>query len=152
MQRLVKHFEKVITADPEWEAITKAGTCSIPIFDPKKPRDYITQFIPVWTREKYNYFLAVHLLDHNFSAVPINPPVVPRGTGRVRLIIHAGNTEAEVESLAANILAWAKEMRAIETRKSKEILPSSMRRMHLLMSTIGEDAVVIPTVGKPSFK
>lgn len=133
MKHLVKHFERSITADAEWESITKAGTCSIPLFDPTSSRDYITQFIPVWTREKYNYFLAVHLLGNNFSAVPINPPVVPRGTGRVRLIIHAANTEQEVTALANSVLDWAKEMRAIETGRSSEMLPTAMRQMRFLL-------------------
>ncbi|KAK4498683.1 hypothetical protein PRZ48_009193 [Zasmidium cellare] len=150
MQNLVTHFHNKILEDPEWKAITKAGTCSIPLFDNWEKRDYITQFVPVWTREKYNYFLSIHLLNDNFSAIPINPPVVPRGTGRVRLIIHAGNTIEQVEELAASILTWAKEMHAIETGKTKERLPAVAKKLQLLMAASGHDMSDIPaTAGNP---
>ncbi|CAK3992580.1 Pyridoxal phosphate-dependent transferase, major domain [Lecanosticta acicola] len=147
MQRLVKHFYDKMTADPEWAAITKAGTCSIPLLNNWEGRDYITQFVPVWTREKYNYFLSIHLLNDNFSAIPINPPVVPRGTGRVRLIIHAGNTDEQVEELANSILTWAKEMYAIETGKTKGRLPAVAQKLQLLMSASGHD--ISPRAGNP---
>lgn len=99
---------------------------------------------------RYNYFLSIHLLNDNFSAIPINPPVVPRGTGRVRLIVHAGNTIEQVEELAVSILTWAKEMYAIETGKTKERLPTVAKKLQLLMAASGHDMSDIPaTAGNP---
>lgn len=38
---------------------------------------------------------------------PIVAPTVPKGTDRVRLCIHAGNTSTEVASLCKAIEQWA---------------------------------------------
>jgi 8-amino-7-oxononanoate synthase len=52
----------------------------------------------------------------------------------VRIVIHAGNTEVEVEALAASICRWAKEMYDIEKGTSGLKLPSGMRQMYEVMS------------------
>ncbi|PMD13334.1 PLP-dependent transferase [Hyaloscypha hepaticicola] len=134
VQHLVKHFYKAINSNPHWNDITKAGVCTIPLSEDWETRDFITQFVPVWTREKYNYYLTIHLQGDRFRAIPISPPVVPRGTGRVRIVMHAGNTEVEVEALAASICRWAKEMYDIEKDTSGIKLPSAMHQMYELMS------------------
>lgn len=48
--------------------------------------------------------------------------------------MHAGNTEVEVEALAASICRWAKEMYDIEKDTSGIKLPSAMHQMYELMS------------------
>lgn len=71
--------------------------------------------MPLWTRQRYNWWLVFHLQLNGISAFPIDFPTVPKGQSRIRLMFHGGNTEAEVDSLVATICNWAKEMVEIET-------------------------------------
>ncbi|POR37430.1 Putative 8-amino-7-oxononanoate synthase [Tolypocladium paradoxum] len=131
VQYLVRHFCESIEADPAWDEAVNAGICSIPVSQDLESRSFVTQFLPVWTRQGQNYFLTMHLHGDGYTAIPIDPPVVPRGTGRVRLIIHAGNTEDEVEGLAASICRWAQEMLDIQESKTPgNEIPSAMRKVY----------------------
>jgi len=134
LQHLVKLFYSLMNSNIVWDKVVEAGICSIPLLEDWESRPFITQFVPLWTREHYNLFLAMHLQRNGIRAIPINPPVVPRGTGRVRIIIHAGNTEAQVEKLAATICEWAQEMLEIETGRADGVqIPTTVRLMYSLM-------------------
>ncbi|KAH8889180.1 PLP-dependent transferase [Thozetella sp. PMI_491] len=117
VQHLTKLFFRLISYDPIWKEAVNAQICSIPLSEDWESRPFVTQFIPIWTRQGYNFFLAMHLMRDRYSANPIDPPIVPRGTGRVRLVIHASNTEAEIEGLVASICRWAQEMLDIHEGK-----------------------------------
>lgn len=41
------------------------------------------------------------------NARPITWPTVPKGKDRVRVCLHAGNTEEEVTKLAKEMVVWA---------------------------------------------
>lgn len=47
--------------------------------------------------------LAEGLAERGWDARPIRPPTVPEGTCRVRLVMHAGLTEAQVDQLASDV-------------------------------------------------
>jgi len=51
--------------------------------------------------------LSAHLLAHGINARPISWPTVPKGTDRVRVCLHAGNTRAELDMLINTAIAWA---------------------------------------------
>ncbi|KAI9454779.1 pyridoxal phosphate-dependent transferase [Lactarius psammicola] len=51
--------------------------------------------------------LSAHLLEHGINARPISWPTVPKGTDRVRVCLHAGNTRAELDALIDTAIAWA---------------------------------------------
>ena len=50
---------------------------------------------------------SAHLLARGLNAHPISWPTVPKGMGRVRVCLHAGNTRAEIDSLVSASVAWA---------------------------------------------
>lgn len=50
--------------------------------------------------------LATHLQQHGFDVRPILYPTVPAGTERLRIVLHAFNTTAEVQALCQSINAW----------------------------------------------
>jgi 8-amino-7-oxononanoate synthase len=58
--------------------------------------------------------LAQHCQRRGFMVRPIVAPTVPRGSERVRVCFHAGNTIGEVEGLAAALEAWVVEWKAKE--------------------------------------
>lgn len=71
--------------------------------------------MPLWTRERYGHWLTFLLDARKYSAFPVTFPVVPKGSARLRVVIHADRTEEQVDGLAAAICEWAEEMVQIET-------------------------------------
>ncbi|KAF4447674.1 class II aminotransferase/8-amino-7-oxononanoate synthase [Fusarium austroafricanum] len=133
VQKLVRMFCDIIKESDIWQDAVDSGICSIPVSEDVESRSFVTQFLPVWTRQGQNYFLTMHLHRDGFNATPIDPPVVPRGTGRVRLIIHAGNTDEEVQGLASSLIDWAQEMLDIQDGQTGGTeVPSAMREVYKL--------------------
>ncbi|KAH8984364.1 pyridoxal phosphate-dependent transferase [Lactarius hatsudake] len=64
-----------------------------------------TPIIPILTPRARA--LSAHLLTHGVNARPITWPTVPKGTDRVRVCLHAGNTRAELDTLVDSAIAWA---------------------------------------------
>jgi len=66
------------------------------------------------------------------NARPITWPTVPKGKDRVRVCLHAGNTEEELDKLIQGIISWARET-IVEKEKEKEgeslLLSMSSSRM-----------------------
>jgi 8-amino-7-oxononanoate synthase len=60
--------------------------------------------------------LARHCQDSGFIVRPIVAPTVPLGKERVRVCLHAGNTEGEIEGLVAKIGEWLDQVRAGKLR------------------------------------
>ncbi|KAG5764039.1 hypothetical protein H9Q72_007886 [Fusarium xylarioides] len=65
---------------------------------PKSP------IIPVFTSQPRS--LAQFCQERGFTVRPIVAPTVPKGSERVRICVHAGNTVAEVEGLVETIKLW----------------------------------------------
>jgi 8-amino-7-oxononanoate synthase len=60
--------------------------------------------IPVITSRPRS--LAAHCQQRGFVVRPIVAPTVPRGSERIRICLHAGNTVAQVQGLVAAVEAW----------------------------------------------
>lgn len=69
--------------------------------DPAVPASPI---LPLFTTKARD--LAAHCQRHGFMLRPIVFPTVPKGTDRVRLCLHAGNTMEEVTGLVRVISEW----------------------------------------------
>jgi 8-amino-7-oxononanoate synthase len=63
--------------------------------------------IPVFTSQPRS--LAAHCQARGFMVRPIVAPTVPLGSERVRICLHAGNSEAEVEGLCRAVEMWVME-------------------------------------------
>jgi 8-amino-7-oxononanoate synthase len=66
-----------------------------------KPKSAI---IPVFTSHPRS--LAQYCQENGYMIRPIVAPTVPRGSERVRLCLHSGNTVDQVEGLGRVIEAW----------------------------------------------
>lgn len=60
--------------------------------------------------------LAAFLREKGFLTRPITYPTVPYGEERVRLCLHAENTEEEVRGLAEAVVQWAKKASEIKAK------------------------------------
>ncbi|CAE6406632.1 unnamed protein product [Rhizoctonia solani] len=69
-----------------------------------------TPIVPILTPRPR--LLAQHLRERGFLARPITHPTVPKGEERVRICLHAANTEEEVDGLVDALLEWAEEQRS----------------------------------------
>ncbi|KAF9536168.1 hypothetical protein CPC08DRAFT_771697, partial [Agrocybe pediades] len=53
--------------------------------------------------------LSAYLLALGMNARPITWPTVPKGKDRVRVCLHAGNTQEDLDKLIQGIISWAEE-------------------------------------------
>ncbi|RXW13955.1 hypothetical protein EST38_g11901 [Candolleomyces aberdarensis] len=51
--------------------------------------------------------LQNHLNEKGYAARALAPPAVPRGKERLRVVIHAGNSEEQIKSLVEALREWA---------------------------------------------
>lgn len=124
-----------MTAHPIWEEANERGIISIPVSENYESRDLQTQLVPLWTRERYGQWLAFHLDARKYSAFPVAFPVVPKGSARLRIVIHAGHTESQIDGLVAAICEWAEEMVQIEKGVGgRGKVPFAARQVYALTS------------------
>ena len=86
---------------------------------------YITQIVPLWCKSKHAHYLSFHLTRDGINGTPIVFPIVAKGEDRVRLLMHAHNTEDDARRLVKSITSWAQEMMEIEASGDKNKLPSA---------------------------
>ncbi|KAF5239313.1 hypothetical protein FANTH_10016 [Fusarium anthophilum] len=133
---LVKQFFRNISSHPVWDKASEKGILSIPLVDDWEDREHHTHIVPVWTRQRYNWWLVFHLQLAGIAAVPIDYPTVPKGQGRIRIMIHGANTPDEVDYLAETICKWAEEMVLIEeSPDAKTKVPKAAQQVYALMAS-----------------
>lgn len=107
MHRLVRYArEKLFLAlknVPESILALDKSDATVAVFDHGLCSPIIPVFSPCATR------LADYLLERGYAVVPMTYPVVEKDRPRIRVIIHAGNTEEEIDSFVNQLLAWAKQ-------------------------------------------
>lgn len=96
-------------------------------------REFDTQLVPLWTRERYDLWLTFHLDARKYSAFPVTFPVVPKGNARLRIVIHVDHTEEQIDELVAAICEWAEEMIEIEMgTKGRGKVPWAAQQVYAL--------------------
>ncbi|KAM0263420.1 hypothetical protein ACHAQJ_001276 [Trichoderma viride] len=86
----------------------------MPMTDDFESESFLGPIIPLATRHRYTHFLCYHVQLKGVNVFPIDCPVVPRGRSRLRVTIHAGNTEEEVDAFVEAICGFAQEMLDME--------------------------------------
>ena len=81
--------------------LTSLSSTTVKLRVNKEPRSPI---IPVFTSEPRS--LARFCQEQGFTVRPIVAPTVPKGSERVRICLHAGNTVEEVEGLIRVVKTW----------------------------------------------
>jgi 8-amino-7-oxononanoate synthase len=131
LQDLVKHLFRSLSSSVVWQRASENGVARIPLAEDWESRSFVAHIVPIWTRARYNYYLFFHLRLAKIVAFPIDHPVVPKGTSRVRLVFHANNTMEEVDKLVASLVDWAQEMLDIENSENGgALLPIAARQVY----------------------
>lgn len=130
MQRAVKLFMEAMTEHPIWDTANDAGVIRIPLYEEIdwEGQPYLSPICPVWTRPKHNIWLSLHLQAAGYGVYPILYPIVPKGTDRVRVILHAHNTDEQIKGVAECICEWAEEMLRLQRSGNTSQLPSVPRQ------------------------
>ncbi|OSX59587.1 hypothetical protein POSPLADRAFT_1150265 [Postia placenta MAD-698-R-SB12] len=79
---------------------------------PEFPVEIVSPIFPIITSAPIS--LASFLQRLGYAALPIPYPVVPRGQERIRIVVHARNTEEEVDGLLGHMVEWATTMQTQE--------------------------------------
>jgi 8-amino-7-oxononanoate synthase len=66
----------------------------------------------------------------SFSVFPVPCPIVPLGQDRLRIILHAENTEEQIVGLVNALFTWAEEIIAIEEGETEETESSVVKRVN----------------------
>lgn len=67
---------------------------------------FISPIVPLLTKGGLSHSLEDWLTEKGFFTIGVGFPVVPKDKERVRCIIHADHTEAEIDSLVDAIVTW----------------------------------------------
>lgn len=77
------------------------------------------------------------LLSASFCVFPVDHPLLPLGQGRLRVILHATNTEDELIIFVDAIFKWIAEIRDIEEELTPEKESKAAREVHAWMKREG---------------
>ncbi|KAK2594359.1 hypothetical protein QQS21_007919 [Conoideocrella luteorostrata] len=87
--------------------------------------------------------LATHCQQRGYMVRPIVAPTVPDGSDRVRLCLHAANTNAEVRGLCMAIEEWLQTQLTEDAAAKSDLIP-----VPAVTSPQGYEAVLISSVSK----
>ncbi|KAF2878488.1 pyridoxal phosphate-dependent transferase [Massariosphaeria phaeospora] len=125
---LTRFYLDTLTSHPTFKKANAKGLLRIPIHEDEDWHEReITHIVPIWTKPKHAHYLSFHLVRDGINGTPIVFPIVAKGEDRVRLIMHAHNTEDDAKALVNSICSWAEEMMEIEASGDKNKVPSAAR-------------------------
>ncbi|KAG2019257.1 hypothetical protein GB937_005171 [Aspergillus fischeri] len=127
IQTIVKYFFQTLLDHPVWGEGMDEGLIDVPLAEDWEGRPFHSHIVPLRTRNGHEHYLFAHLAMANMNAYAISYPIVPKGTGRIRLVFHAHNTEQEVDRLVETVADWVTEMLELERSGSKHALPRAAR-------------------------
>lgn len=127
---MVRLFFELLTSHPLWPAARSKGILRVPLAEGWEDRVVNTHLLAISTRPKSFWWMYYHLLSASFRTFPVTYPVVPPGQGRLRVIIHAHNTEEQVRGFVNAIYAWVQEMMDIEAGTVAEPVTKVAREVY----------------------
>jgi 7-keto-8-aminopelargonate synthetase-like enzyme len=93
-------------------------------------RGLVSPIFPIYTPQPVA--LQHHLNKLGYAAKGLTYPGVPRGTERLRVVIHGGNTEAEIRLFVDRLRAWALKQVALTTAAQSRMMIEGTANLHKL--------------------
>ncbi|GIJ88120.1 hypothetical protein Asppvi_007037 [Aspergillus pseudoviridinutans] len=107
LQKNIIHFYRGLEAHPQWKKIEQLGILRVPLLQDWDMRPFQTPIIVLYTQEGQSKPLADELGRRKYRVQQGGHPFVPRGLEGIRIMIHAGNTEQEIDGLLEAVIAWS---------------------------------------------
>ncbi|PHH65879.1 hypothetical protein CDD81_1248 [Ophiocordyceps australis] len=139
VQYLARLFYTKLTLHSCWKQARASGLLEIPLAEEWDKRPFLTHISFIKTREKYLYWLYFHMVSAGFWVWPAEHPIVPKGESRIKISLHAGNTDEQVEGLIGALFSWVQEIMDIEAGKSQEIVTRAAKMVYTWMGAEGLD-------------
>ncbi|OJJ66545.1 hypothetical protein ASPBRDRAFT_137800 [Aspergillus brasiliensis CBS 101740] len=109
LQKNIWYFYWTLTKHPQWEDVKERNILSLPIEKTWYTRPFKSPIVPIITKPRQAHSLCKRLRRARYWVNSVDYPTVPKGTGRVRLMIHADNTREEMDGVIQLIMNWATE-------------------------------------------
>ncbi|PWY67642.1 PLP-dependent transferase [Aspergillus sclerotioniger CBS 115572] len=116
LQQNISYFHNKLTSHPHWSAIKQNGILTIPTEGTWATESFHAPIIPFNTRDGDANSLADRLHQAHYWVNPVHYPLVPKGQERVRLVLHADNTESQIDDILGVIMQWSMEQVRDSTR------------------------------------
>ncbi|KAH7329670.1 5-aminolevulinate synthase [Stachybotrys elegans] len=125
IQLLSKLFYELLTSHPLWDLARDKGILSVPLADGWEHRPFLTHIVAISSPQYSVWWMYFHLAAASFCVFPVEYPTVPIGKSRLRLIIHAHNTEDHVRGFISSLFGWVQEMLSIEQGETQADVPKA---------------------------
>ncbi|KAI8626907.1 class II aminotransferase/8-amino-7-oxononanoate synthase [Xylariaceae sp. FL1651] len=138
LQRVVRKYYETITSNEIFDEAEEAGLLSLPPGTPDfESREYLSHISYIMTRQRYTQYLYFHLQLRGFNVLYVDYPIVPKGTGRIRLVFKAHITDTQIEAFVGAVCEWAQEMLEIEAGpRGENKIPSLARQVYAYRETM----------------
>ncbi|PYH91089.1 class II aminotransferase/8-amino-7-oxononanoate synthase [Aspergillus ellipticus CBS 707.79] len=109
LQQNVWYFYWSLTRHPQWDDVKRQGILFVPTEKTWYANPVKSPIIPIVTRPGQAHNLCKQIRQAKYWVNAVEFPSVPKGKGRVRLMIHADNTREEMDRVIQLIMRWAVE-------------------------------------------
>ncbi|KAK6811255.1 hypothetical protein RU639_013108 [Aspergillus parasiticus] len=107
LQQNMRYFYELLERQPQWQLIQQEGHISLPCAGNWKNAQFLTPIIPLITKEGKCVDLRNKLRQESLSAIAVKFPAVSKDSERVRVVMHADNTEEQISTLVKTVIDWA---------------------------------------------
>ncbi|KAJ5297575.1 hypothetical protein N7508_007824 [Penicillium antarcticum] len=118
----IRHFYETLTGHSEWAKCVFGGIISLHTEKTWDAESFNAPIIPLVTELGQAVSLAKKLQKSGYQVNPVFYPLVPRDKERVRLVIHADNTVAQIEGAVNVIMEWSSERSGGQFGKSASLV------------------------------
>ncbi|KAJ5865154.1 uncharacterized protein N7529_007070 [Penicillium soppii] len=122
LQNNIRRFYEKLTCHSKWAKCVFGGILSLPTEKTWDTGPYLVPIIPLITDLGQAASLAQKLQDAGYQVNPVFFPIVPREKERVRLVMHADNTAAQIDEIVDLIMGWSMERLADQRRKPASLV------------------------------
>ncbi|RAL11781.1 aminotransferase class I/II-fold pyridoxal phosphate-dependent enzyme [Aspergillus homomorphus CBS 101889] len=119
LQQNTRYFQHRVAEHPKWAEVTAKGIIRIPASEDWGSRSFETPIFALITPPGQANELAEHIHAAGYWLDSVHYPIVPKDLSRVRLTVHADNTEEQIEGVVKTFMDWATRQLGQERRQTK---------------------------------
>lgn len=132
----MRFFYDSLTTHPLWDVAVKSGLLSVPLAYGRQTRPLMMHIVRIVTSPRHCYWLFFQLYLASYT-------VWPMSDGNMRIVIHAKNTQSEIQGLIDGIFKWVEEMMSRDEGEEDEATEAA-RTGYNLMKQLGVSGYGIP--------